>query len=125
MTNQVRGIVNFEALGQNWTLQLNTNAMCEIEDLTGHGISKVGQILANKETASIKMLRAVLCGMLKSHQPDITVAKCGDLIDAIGVNELGALIGQAFAAAFPKPEAKAKANPSQAIPASPSHQTGE
>lgn len=116
MANKARGEVSFEAFDETWTMKVDTNAMCEIEDQTGVGIAKVGALLSNPETASIKLLRAVLWGSLQSKHPGTSLKKAGDLIDAVGMSNLGPLVGQAFSAAFPKAnkEAGDKANPQKA-----------
>ncbi len=105
MANAQRGEVSFEASGKTWTMKIGTNAMCEIEDLTGKGISEVGQLLGNEKTASITLLRAVLCGSLQEHHEGITPRECSALMDEVGIDIIGQKIGEAFQAAFPKAKA--------------------
>jgi hypothetical protein len=52
----------------------------------------------------LKSLRTVFyCGLL-DHQEGVTQRQAGDLIDAIGLDKAGPLLGEAFTAAFPKAE---------------------
>jgi hypothetical protein len=91
-------------------MKIGTNAMCEIEAATGKGIAEVGRLLGDPATASITLLRTVFWGALKGHQPDITVEACSDLMDEVGMDTVGAMIGDAFSLAMPKPK-KEKAAP--------------
>lgn len=108
MANRERGEISFEADGQVWTLRVDTNAMCEIEDLTGKGVAEISKLLGSEKTATISLLRAVFCGALRSRHADVTAKRAGELIDAIGVQSAGEMIGEAFNLAFP--ETKGKGN---------------
>jgi hypothetical protein len=101
MANRERGEVEFQSLGKTWTLKLGINAMCEIEDATGKSISEIGALLGDTKTATIKLLRTVMWGALRDHHDDITVREVGAIIDGVGMNEAGRLIGEAFTAATP------------------------
>jgi hypothetical protein len=101
MANAERGEVSFEASGKSWTMKIGTEAMCQIEDLTGKGIAEVGQLLGNEKTASITLLRAVFCGSLQEHHEGITPKECSKLMDEVGVDVIGQKIGEAFSVAFP------------------------
>ncbi|MEP9374996.1 hypothetical protein [Mesorhizobium sp. KR1-2] len=102
MANRERGEVEFQSLGKTWTLKLGVNAMCEIEDATAKSIAEIGALLGDPKTATIKLLRTVMWGALRDHHDDITVKEVGAIIDGIGMNEAGRLIGDAFAAATPE-----------------------
>lgn len=105
MANRERGEVSFEASGKSWTMKIDTNAMCEIEAMTGKGIAEIGQLLGNEKTATMTLMRAVFCGALQQHHGGITLREAGGLIDEIGAEQAGLLIGQAFEAAFPAAKA--------------------
>jgi hypothetical protein len=107
MANRERGEVSFEADGTTWTMKIGTGAMCEIEEKTGKGIAEVGSLLANPKTASISLMRAVFWGSLTTHHKDITVERCNDLIDELGMVKTGQLIGEVFSLAFPVEKKKA------------------
>jgi hypothetical protein len=102
MANRERGEVEFQSLGKAWTLKLGVNAMCEIEDATGKSISEIGALLGDPKTATIKLLRTVMWGALRDHHDDIAAKDVGAVIDGIGMNEAGRLIGEAFTAATPE-----------------------
>ncbi len=102
MANAERGEVSFEASGKTWTMKIGTNAMCEIEGLTGKGIAEVGRLLGNEKTASITLLRAVFWGSLQEHHEGISLKECAGLIDEVGTETIGQKIGEAFQTAFPK-----------------------
>lgn len=111
MANPHRGEVGFEVDGKSWVLKLGTTAMCEIETLTGKTITEVGRLLADEQTASMTLMRAVFWGGLQDRHEGITIRDASVLMDAVGMERVGSLIGQAFEAAFPAtkadPEAKA------------------
>jgi hypothetical protein len=104
MANKERGEVSFEAAGKTWTMKIGTGAMCEIEAETGKSIAEVGQALGSEKTASLTLMRAVFWGALQHRHEGTTVRECNDLIDEIGVQRVGELIGEAFQLAFPKKE---------------------
>ena len=105
MANAERGEVSFEASGKTWTMKIDTNAMCEIEGLTSKGIAEIGQILGNEKTATITLMRAVFCGALQAHHEGTSLRDAGRLIDEVGADKAGKLIGQAFELAFPAAKA--------------------
>ncbi len=111
MANQERGEVSFEADGKTWTMKIGTGAMCEIEAETGKSISEVGQALENPKTASLTLMRAVFWGSLQHRHDQLTIRECNELIDDVGVQRVGELIGQAFQLAFPKKPAVPKKDP--------------
>lgn len=117
MANRERGEVSFEASGKTWTMKFDTNAMCEIEDLTGKGIAEVGRLLGNEKTASMTLMRAVFCGALQAHHEGTSLRDAGSLIDEIGAPQAGKLIGDAFQAAFPKAAKEGAARPPKATTA--------
>ena len=102
MANRERGEVSFDASGKTWTMKLGTGAMCEIEGLTGKGIAEIGQLLGNEKTATITLMRAVFWGSLQEHHDGTTIKDCSGLMDEIGMESVGRLIGEAFQAANPK-----------------------
>jgi len=102
MANRQKGEVGFKALGKSWTMKLGVNAMCEIEDATGRTISEVGKLLSSQETATIKLMRAVMWGALQEHHEGLDIKEVGLIIDDIGMAEAGRLVGDSFTAASPE-----------------------
>lgn len=105
MGNRQRGEVSFEADNKNWTMKIDTNAMCMIEDLTGKGIAEIGQILSNPKTSTITLVRTVFQSSL-SKKHELTTEEVGELMDELGIKKVGDLIGQAFKLAFPEQKKK-------------------
>lgn len=106
MSNRERGEVSFEADGNAWTLKVDANAMCEIEEATGKTITEIGRVLGNEATASISLMRSVFWGALQHHHDGLTLKDAGKLISDIGMDEAGRLIGEAFKSAFPQKKGK-------------------
>lgn len=102
MANAERGEVSFEASGKTWTMKIGTNAMCEIEAASGKGIPEIGALLGNEKTASITLMRAVFWGALQDHHDGTSIKECSALMDQLGADRVGQLIGEAFTAANPK-----------------------
>lgn len=95
MANKVKGEVGFKVDGQDYTLLLDLNALCEAEDHVP-GIMDGG--LASMK--SIKAIRAVFWSGLQGHHPDVTLIKAGQIMQALGVPKAGQLIGEAMSAAW-------------------------
>lgn len=116
MANTERGEVSFQADGRNWTMKIDTNAMCEIEEMTGHSIAEVGQLLSNPKTASIKLMRAVFYGGLATRHEDLNINQAGRLIDILTLPKAVEIIGEAFQIAFPQQQKGAKPRPPKGTP---------
>lgn len=119
MANKQRGEVSFEADEKTWTMKIDTNAMCEIEELAGKPIAEVGQLLANPKTASMQLIRTVFLGSLKHYHDGLGVREVGEIMDDIGIAKAIELIGEAFSMAIPqekKGKAAAKLNPQKGTP---------
>lgn len=101
MGNKHRGEVSFEAMGQTWRLRYGTNALCEIEAAFGEGINATLAKLQSDDP-SIRTMRTIMaCGL------GVSGDEAGDIMDEIGMERSGELIGQAMTLAFPQPEANA------------------
>lgn len=122
MANLQKGEVGFKALGREFTMRFGINALCELEDRFGKSAVEVANDL-NGEAVSVGSLRAVIwCGLQEYHE-DLTEKDVGRIIDDLGIEEVGPLLGRAFQAAFPdtpdgsetqaagKPKSRAKARP--------------
>ncbi|MGH6862593.1 MAG: hypothetical protein ACRECY_20305 [Phyllobacterium sp.] len=104
MANKVRGEIGFKALGKSWVLKLGVNAMCEIESETGKSISAIGAAIVDEKQATMSLMRTVFWGALQEHHDGLSIKETGSIIDAIGMNDAGRLIGEAFTAANPEPK---------------------
>ncbi|MEF2551989.1 hypothetical protein VQ042_11560 [Aurantimonas sp. A2-1-M11] len=102
MANDLRGEVEFDALGKKWTMRLGNGAVRSIEAKTGLAFPAIGKALGDEETARIELFTTVFMGSLQGRHPDITMEDCDDIIDDIGQEHAGVLIGQAFERMQPK-----------------------
>ncbi|QSZ57221.1 hypothetical protein [Rhizobium sp. ZX09] len=102
MANDIRGEVGFKALEKDWKLKLGNGAIRHVENETGKSFPQVGKELSNSETASISLLTQVFHAALIQHHPDITIEGCDDIIDEIGHEKAGTLLGKAFQLMQPK-----------------------
>lgn len=111
MANAQKGEVSFEALGQTWTMKLGTNAMCELEDLTGKGIIEIGEMFEDERTFTLNMLRQMFFCSLLDHHENVSLRKAGSLVDELGMGEAIEKLRGAFLAALPEQKGKtAKGN---------------
>ncbi len=114
MGNRQKGEVGFEADGKPYTLVFSINALCELEDRMGEAVSGIDSLASSRKR--FRTIRTVfLCGLL-DHHPELTEREAGRIIDAIGIERADALVGEAFALAFP--EAKPLPLDSKPAPAS-------
>lgn len=102
MANDLRGEVDFEALGKTWTLKLGNGAVRHVENATGKSFPQIGAELSDEATASVSLLTQVFCAALARHHPDITLEVCDDIIDEIGHEGAGTHLAEAFKLMQPK-----------------------
>lgn len=82
MANPQRGEVTLVAGTQRYTLQLTTNACCELEDLRGKPWLS---ILTSGQRGALSAVRDILWASLRTHHPEFTR-------DDIGMQSVGALM---------------------------------
>lgn len=104
MANRVKGEVGFTADGQDYTLLLDFNALCELEEVVP------GLMDGTAEIKSPSAVRAVFHAALSEHHAGLDVKAAGRIIHAVGIARAGELIGEAMAASF-KTEGKEPARP--------------
>jgi len=110
MANRIKGEVAFSIedgnLAGEYTLLLDFNALCDLEeDFPG--------IMEGKfELKSPTAIRKVFAVGLAEHH-DLSERDAGKLIHAVGLNRVGELVGEAFAASFPEAD-KGKPRPQKA-----------
>ena len=116
MGNKQNGEVSFRALSKDWVLRYGINGLCRLEDETGKSAIEVASSLNTEDGeggAAIKIsdIRLVFfCGLVGQHA-DVTLEQVGDIIDDIGIERAGPLLGEAFSAAFPDPEEGGEGKP--------------
>lgn len=105
MANKQKGEVAISALGRDLTLKFSTNALCELEDLTGKSAIEVANSLDDEKSVTMKLLRQlVYSGLLHNDGDQISLKDTGEIIDEIGHAVIGEKIAEAFVLAFPAPE---------------------
>ena len=99
-----RGIVRFEAGGDNYKLQFTTNAWCELEDQAG---APMGEFLVGlgEGGLSFRRFRLLIWAGLIEHHPNIDLRGAGALIDQMGgVAKISPLVEEAVLASVPEAE---------------------
>lgn len=114
MVNDIRGEVGFEAVGKTWTMKLGNGAVRHIENETGKPFPEVGKELSDEAKASITLLTQVFRAALTRHHPNVTMEDCDEIIDEIGHEKAGALLGEAFKLMQPKAAKAGAARPRKA-----------
>lgn len=115
MVNDIRGEVGFDALGQTYTLKFGNGAVRHIENETGMSFAQVGAVLSDPEKATMTVLTVAFHGALRRHHPGLTLDDVDDIIDAVGPEAAGRLLGEAVALTYP-PQAKGEAGKSKGNP---------
>ena len=96
-----RGTVTFEAGGEVWRLKFGVNALADLEERTGKSVNEIFASLSG-EAVRLGTLRTVLTSGLAQNHPALTLAAVGDLMDEVGMAQIGKLIETAMRAAFPE-----------------------
>lgn len=97
MANPLRGEVGFEADGKSYTLRFGTNELVSLEQRLGVKARQFGEVLAD---ASFEQVRAIFTIGLQRHHNGTTDEAAGDVMDAIGLQEVAGLIKRAIEASF-------------------------
>lgn len=91
-----RGTVLFEVDGKGHALRLGTNQLADAEDAFGLPINAIVRKMQGTDV-SITDLRRFF-----SIAGQMSETEAGDVMDDIGVERAGELLGEAMAAAFPQ-----------------------
>lgn len=113
MANRQKGEVAFDACGKSYVLCFSANALCELEDVIGVGVAKIGDLLSNPETLTLKNVRAVLWAGLTDHHSGIDLKVAGAIIDDVGMFRAVELIAAGLSAAFPDEDNASPQGPGQ------------
>jgi hypothetical protein len=101
MANAARGEAAFEIEGKTYTLSFSINALCELEDAMGEGVTAVTRRLSDESKLRLRDVRTVFWAGLRDHHPEIDLAGAGNLMTALGQVEAIEIVGKALALAFP------------------------
>lgn len=95
MANRERGEVGFRAGNKDYVLRLGANEVCDLEDRYNMPFARLVEGLqVNAELRVIRSMLAVGTGL--------EVKEAGDLIDRLGIDKVGDLIGEAVSLTFPE-----------------------
>jgi hypothetical protein len=110
MAGSIKGSVKFKAGGEDYTLLLDFNALCDLE-------TDFPDIMNGKfELSSPKAIRRVFQAGLAEHHPDISDRDAGALIHDLGLARAAELISDSFAASFPATGGEEASRPPKAPP---------
>ncbi len=102
MDNPLKGEVSFEVEGEPYTLVLNINTLCILEERLDISIGQLIEKLTNN--VRLGFIRSVLWIGLSTYHPDLTEDDVGDLLASLKLTGAKDLIVQAVARAFPTSE---------------------
>lgn len=110
MTNAPRDVV-IDVNGKAYTLRLDLNAICTLEDVLStpeHPVT-FREALDLIEQKSLRATRALVWAGLRQHHPTMSIEDAGDLLlEMGGVDGIDRKIGDAVAAAMGQPPTAAK-----------------
>jgi hypothetical protein len=86
MANRERGEVSLKAGDKTYTLVLDIDAMCALEDLFSTPEQEVSfpEVLAKVQRDSTRHLRAFLWALLQRHHPEIGIGQISELVEQAG-----------------------------------------
>ena len=93
-----RGTVSFTVGGASYTARLSTNAMVAYEDLTSGETVLEALVKLDGGAPSSRRLRNL---MFAAIEGDHSLEEIGDLMDAMGMEEVGRVLRETARAAFP------------------------
>lgn len=119
MTNQIRGVVSEDILGERLALRLSANEWCELEDEHGKTTDEIlkeffGMVQAGN--LRLTLLRSLFRASLSLAKPGITHAAAGDIMAEIGLVDVGRIVGEVIVASLPKVEPGAAGAPGKRKP---------
>lgn len=92
----------------DYTLVMNLNTMCDIEDATGESFFVVAQRLLDGETISVRLVRTMLWAALRANIPDLTEEEAARIASEIGVLVAVEALGAAIKATMGGEAAKGR-----------------
>jgi hypothetical protein len=106
MANKFRGEVEFEALGQKWTLRLGMNAWITLQEELGFAEDDAGFLSSITRVRGMKKIRTMIEVGLREKHPEMTPQIAGDIITDLSIPRATQLVQQALMWAMPDVEAE-------------------
>jgi hypothetical protein len=102
MANNWKGEVELEAGGRKLLFRLGVNEMIELQGDFGLADKDEEFATALRNLSGFKRHRDAIFRGLQLHQPDVTLKQAGDVMNEIGMAQVGELIAKALVLAFPE-----------------------
>lgn len=110
--NPHKGEVELPAGDHIYTLRFSIDAICSLEAATGKAFTVTAMEMADPSKASMTLVRMLFHAALIEKHPDLSLKDAGELIlPAGGMAKVTEKVFEAFALAFPEPEAIDNARP--------------
>lgn len=105
MANHVHGEVEFEAEGRTYVFRLGVNEMIAVQDALGLAADDERFMQALQEIQGFRKVRTMFYEGLRGAQPDMTEIAAGDLMTAMGLQDVIKVILAGMRWAMPGKEA--------------------
>lgn len=116
MANREKGEVSLAAGDKTYTLRLSINALCELEDAFGKPVAEIVKMLQASDGVRISHLREIVQAALSDHHDGLTLKEVGSIMSDAGVDRIGAVLGELFAATFPSGKGDSRGKPEKNPP---------
>ena len=106
MANPQRGDVTIEVLGKAYTLKIDINAICELEDLlsTPRQLTTLQDVIDRMTAGSVRHVRAFVWAALRRHHKEMTLDDVGQFIgDAGGIDAIAEKLRTITGSTLPDP----------------------
>lgn len=97
--NPLRGEASFRVGATTYTLVIDVNAFCTIEEDTGLGVNAL--IREVQGNPSFRILRSIVHGMLENKHPEITKIAAGNIMSDAGMELVSGAVKKAIQQAMP------------------------
>jgi hypothetical protein len=106
MANKHRGEIALEIEGRIYTLHAGINAIADVEGLFSTVDKRVTyqDVVEHVNNGSITHIRGLLWAMFRKHQPNLSLADVGDLIDSVGMQAIEQKFAELLRATVADPE---------------------
>lgn len=86
MSNRERGTVTVEIDERSYTLVMDFNALCELEEvLSTPGKERtIPEIIVQIQKGGVRFTRAFIWAALREHHPEVTIKEAGALVTKAG-----------------------------------------
>ena len=112
MGNPHKGEIELQAGDAVYTLRFSIDAICSLEAATGKPFTASAVEMTDPKTASMTLVRLLFHASLMESHPDVSLKQAGEIIPAAGgMSVVTEKVFEAFALAFPAPEASEGARP--------------